>query len=83
MFSYVHSHVRVIWSYVCACMFGSVGLEVYVCIQLCMGLHIYLCMYVCMHSVRICAYVYVYLLLYECKRTMYVEQSRKPDGRPV
>ena len=66
MFAYVHNHVHVIWSHVCACMFESAGMKVYVYINLRIGLYICLyvcivCMYVCMHM-----YIYVCLLYYEC-----------------
>ena len=40
---YVHNHVREIWSYVCACMLVSSGVEVYVYIHLRIGL--YVCLY--------------------------------------
>ena len=46
MFAYVYNHVCVIWSYVCACMPWSVGVEVYVYFHLRMGLYICLCMFV-------------------------------------
>ena len=51
-----------IWSYVCARMFVSSGVEAYVYIHSRMGLYICLCMHVCMYA--LCTYMYVCICMY-------------------
>ena len=69
MLAYVYNHAYVIWSHVCACMFVSSGVEVYVYIHLQIGL------YVCMVCVNVCMHLYVsihdiYNFMSVCERCM-------------
>ena len=69
MFACVYDHLHVIWSYVCACIFVSIGVEVYAYIHLRMGLYICLCK-ICMYGVRTCMYVSIRNCMSVCERCM-------------